>query len=196
MPGLRNPKHQRVALALFAGQTPEQASAAAGYDSMASSFAPNARKRAQRPDIRREVARLQAERNAKEEAGAGIGLEYLLAKIKTNLEFNLDDYLGPVDERGMRHFDLGKVPRDILGRLGDLAIEPGKYGTKIRLSGRDPAALMMLAARLQGLIKDRHELQGADGGPVVIERIERVIVDNSANRDGAGLPSALEAGEI
>lgn len=59
MPPLRDPAHERVAQALAAMKTPVQASREAGYKD-GTSFAPNARKRAQRKDIRARVAELQA----------------------------------------------------------------------------------------------------------------------------------------
>lgn len=60
MSSLRNPKHEIVAQELAAGKTPEQASDLAGYDRSASSFASNARKRAQRKDIRERLKEIQA----------------------------------------------------------------------------------------------------------------------------------------
>lgn len=37
---------------------------------------------------------------------------------------------------------------------------------------------------------------GEGGGPIVVERIERVIIDSPANRDRAGVPALVGAGEI
>ncbi len=59
MPPLRDPGHERVARALAEMKTPVQASREAGYKD-GTSFAPNARKRAQRKDIRARVAEIQA----------------------------------------------------------------------------------------------------------------------------------------
>ena len=166
MPALRNPKHEKVALALFAGQSDEDSSAAAGYDTKASSFAANARKRAQRHGIPERVAELRAEHAAKDEEGASLTLDYMLTKIRGHLEFNVDDYLGPPDEHGRRSFDIGRVPRHKLARLSELALEPSKYGIKTKVKGSDPVSLMMLAARLQGMLTDKHELTGKDGAPL------------------------------
>jgi hypothetical protein len=58
MPVLRKPKHEIVAQALAAGRSPVEASREAGYPD-GSSFAPNARKRAQHPRIRQRVTELQ-----------------------------------------------------------------------------------------------------------------------------------------
>ena len=58
MPVLRKGKHELVAQALAIGKSAVEASRAAGYPD-GSSFAPNARKRAQHPGIRARVAELQ-----------------------------------------------------------------------------------------------------------------------------------------
>lgn len=162
---LRNPRHEAVAQALFAGQKPEQASEAAGYDVKASSFAPNARKRAQRADIRARVEQLRAGYVAKDVAAAGVSLDYMLTRLRDDLEFNVDDYLAPV-KRGQRRFAIGETPRKILGRLSELTIEPGRFGVKTKVKGHDPIALMRLAAELQGFIRSKTELTGRDGGPI------------------------------
>lgn len=61
MPVLGNPRHERVAQLLAAGCSAEDASAQAGFNAAASSFAANARKRAQRPDIRERRKELQGQ---------------------------------------------------------------------------------------------------------------------------------------
>lgn len=166
MPVLRHPKHEAVAQALFAGQTAEQASEAAGYPTGASSFAPNARKRVQREDIQARVAELRAAFVAADEERASIALGYLLARIYEDLQYNVDDYLSPPDKHGMRYFDISRAPRNVLGRLSELAIEPSEHGTKIKVKGIDRIGLIRTAAELQGFIKSKHELTGKDGGPI------------------------------
>lgn len=59
MADLRDRRHEKVARLLAEMKTPEEASREAGYKD-GTSFAANARKRAQRPDIRARVAELQA----------------------------------------------------------------------------------------------------------------------------------------
>lgn len=58
---LDNARHERIAQLLAANCSAEEASAQAGYDRNKSSFAPNARKRAQRPEIRARVKELQGQ---------------------------------------------------------------------------------------------------------------------------------------
>lgn len=57
---LPNPQLERVSQELARLKSPEQASEIAGYDTAASSFASNARKRACRPDVKVRVAEIQA----------------------------------------------------------------------------------------------------------------------------------------
>jgi len=61
MPVLRNARHEIVAQELAAGKTAVEASRIAGYPD-GSSFAPNARRRIQRADIRARIAELLTER--------------------------------------------------------------------------------------------------------------------------------------
>lgn len=56
---LRNSKLEIVAQALAKGKSAEEASTLAGYDTEASSFAPNARKRAQNKGVRARVVEIQ-----------------------------------------------------------------------------------------------------------------------------------------
>jgi hypothetical protein len=184
MPALRNPKHEKVALALYAGQDNDAASAAAGYDTKASSFSANAKKRAQRHGIPERVAEKRAEHAAKDEQGAGLTLDYMLTRIRTHLEFNVDDYLGAPDEGGRRSFDIGRVPRHLLGRLSELAIEPSKYGIKTKVKGTDPVSLMTLAARLQGMLTEKHEHSGKDGSDLTITTLLQAVDGRTR-----GLPS-------
>lgn len=58
---LGNPRHERAAWVIAKGGTAELAAAAAGFDTEGRSFAPNARRLIQRPDIRERVRELQAE---------------------------------------------------------------------------------------------------------------------------------------
>lgn len=177
MPALRNPKHEKVALALFAGQDNDGASAAAGYDAKASSFSANANKRAQRHGIPERVAELRAPKDAADIERAEIKKEWLLAQTYDGLQFNIDDYLGPANKHGFREFKLD-APRHILGRLAELSIGHGQYGSTIKIKGNDKLGLMRFAAELQGFLKQKHEHAGPDGGPMsVINKIEQVIVD-------------------
>lgn len=168
---LRNPQHQKVALALFAGNSPEEASTAAGYPVKASSFAANARKRSQREDIRAEVARMHAEANAKDVELAEIRREYLLAQTFDELQFNLDDYLAPADAHGNREFKLGQASRALMGRVEEISIGHGQYGTTIKVKGPGKLANRRFAAELQGFLVGKHELTGKDGGPIETEDV-------------------------
>lgn len=79
MPVLRNPKLEAVAQELAHDKSDEEASRLAGYPD-GTSFKPNARKRAQRPDVRERVAELRAPGVKEAERTAAITAEYVLTK--------------------------------------------------------------------------------------------------------------------
>lgn len=164
----RDPKHRQVALALFAGNTAEQASESAGYDIKASSFGPNARKRAQREDIRSYLAELRSAPPSghvlQEIERAEIQREYLLGQTWDELQFNFVDYLGPPDENGKRSFDVSLVPRHLMGRLDELWLAAD--GTVMKLKGPSKVVNRRFAADLQGFMQTKHEITGRDGGPI------------------------------
>lgn len=81
MSALWNQKLEVVAQELAAGKTPLEASEAAGYPSAASSFASNARKRAQRADVRKRVREIRAPAIKRAEDGAGVTSEWMLTKL-------------------------------------------------------------------------------------------------------------------
>jgi hypothetical protein len=74
MPRLRNPKHEIVAQELAAGKTAVQASVAAGFPSAA----PNARRRAQRKEIKARVIEIREKAAAKGVEGVVVTIEKLL----------------------------------------------------------------------------------------------------------------------
>jgi hypothetical protein len=124
MPALKNPKQERVAQELAIGKSAEEASAALDadgrpiYDTSASSFASNARRRAQHPAIRARVAELRAPAIVAAEESVAVTVEWMLAKLKSLAEYNIDDYLTPPDDRGRRYVDLSYRPsRSHLMRL-------------------------------------------------------------------------------
>jgi hypothetical protein len=175
---LRNPKHEIVAKALALGKTAEQASAspdAAGnpvYDPAASSFASNARKRAQRPDIRRRVDEIRATISDRADKDLGLCADYMLAKLRSYVDVNLDDYLSKPDQDGERHYTLANVPRELLGRLAGITLgrELTGRGKRRRLrtfvadvTPVSPLAAMTLGARLQGLLRDKVALTDPSG---------------------------------
>lgn len=130
-------------------------------------LAPNARRLANRRDV---AARLR-ELNEFAAKLAAIDSGWALLKLKRLADdiegFNLDDYLGPVNEKGRRYYDLSKVPPDKLRLLSELSIEdttivkPGEEGEpdevhhhrKMKLRGPAKADLvspLALMARIAG----------------------------------------------
>jgi hypothetical protein len=86
-------------------------------------LSPNARRLANRKDV---AARLgELDDFAAKLAGIDSGWALLkLKKLADAIEnFNLDDYLGPVNDKGRRYFDLSRVPPEKLAILSELAID-------------------------------------------------------------------------
>lgn len=166
MPVLRDPSlelfAQELALALSEGVAPSaaavRASERASYPASVSveTFAANSRKRAQRADVRRRVAELRLPGIRRAEEAIGITTEYLLAKLDNLTNYNIDDYLGPPDKKGNRYFDIGRVPRDVLGRIAELSQETveGRKRTLLRtkIKGYGVIDGIRLMAQIKGLM--------------------------------------------
>lgn len=160
---LKNPKHEMVAQELAAMRSAEEASATADYDTAASSFAPNARKRAQRKDIRARVIEIQSAAAER----AGITAEYLLGKLDDYIQYNLDDYLTKRDKKGQRFVDISNVPRALLGRLAKVRQHISQRSVSTTIEGYNAIEAIRLMAQIKGcMAPTRSELTGADGGPI------------------------------
>lgn len=164
MGALGNLDHERFCQALhkrvWAGEKRGSARTAAYRDTMYSgdnaddtALAANARRLANRKEILGRLKEL-AEFSAKL---AGVDSGWALVKLKQLAEliddFNLEDYLGPADDRGIRLFNLALVPRDKMGRLSELSIEEKDGERKIKLKGPAKADLvgpLALMARIAG----------------------------------------------
>lgn len=145
MGALGNHDHERFCQAahsrIWGGEKRAQALPAAYRETMYTkdstddaALAPNARRLANRRDVSARLKELD-EFAAKL---AGIDAGWALLKLKRLTEdiegFNLDDYLGPVNDKGRRYYDLSKVPADKLRILSELSIKdttitkPGEEG--------------------------------------------------------------------
>lgn len=148
--------HQR----LWAGEKQSQARLKAYRETMYhgsnpddEAIKPNTRRLCQRKDVAARLTEL-AERSATLaalEAGWGmVQAKNLLDEID---RFNVDDFLTPAGE-GPRRLDISGASREHLGLLTELAIEPGEYGTKIKIKGpnrySDKPAILALMARIAG----------------------------------------------
>lgn len=128
-------------------------------------LAPNARRLAGQKHIRKRLAEL-GEFAA---TMAGIDQAWCLVELKLEAEavksFNLDDYLGPPDEMGNRHYDLSSVSREKLALLTEYSIEsshepgatkeePGREIRKVKIKGPnktpDRIAVLRLMAEIAG----------------------------------------------
>lgn len=178
MGALGNHDHERfcqaVHIRIWAGEKRSQALPAAYRETMYggtaaddAALAPNARRLANRKDVSARLKELHE--YAAKLAGIDSGWAMLkLKRLTDDIEgFNLDDYLGPANEKGRRYFDLSEVPPDKLRLLSELSIEdttivkPGEEGEddevhhhrKMKLRGpakADLVAPIALMARIAG----------------------------------------------
>lgn len=129
-------------------------------------IAANVRKLRNRPEVK---ARLQelAEYAAKL---AGIDAGWAQLKLRDMVEANLDDFLGPANGDGVRHFDIGAVPREKLAQLVELnqeetieldEDEPARRVRKVRLKLPDKIQALGLMAKIAGwLAPEKQEHSG------------------------------------
>jgi len=142
---------EHVAQLLFAGKSAADASRGAGYPDDGSAFIDNARRRANRRDVKARVVEFQD--NAAR--AAEIDKTFILIELRDRLEFNLDDYLTPatVDVWGRlvpRKLNLDGVPRHLLGRIKKYS--EGKRGG---IEAADPIAILAQLAKIAGLDRDQ-----------------------------------------
>jgi hypothetical protein len=179
MPRLNTDRLELVARLLFAGKNVYDASRGAGYPDDASSFAPNARKRANRPDVRARVAELQ-ERAA---YAAEVNKTYLLLRLRELLEANIGDYL---DEFG--NLNVSQCTHEQKYLLQEIASGPnGQFRIKLH----DKIAIIAQMARTAGL--DREQRAGVGTGIGIGARLAAALKrasESAASEDAAGSASA------
>jgi hypothetical protein len=162
---LGNLDHERFCQAahkrIWAGEQRKSALTAAYLDTVydgdkpeLQSNADNARRLANQPLVKARLAELS------EYSGklAGIDASWALVQLKRLTEFNVDDYLTPANEAGLRFFDISKASREQLSLLVELAMEEltegrGELATHVRktkIKGHDPIAALSLMARIAG----------------------------------------------
>lgn len=127
-----------------------------GKNSDDAAIAPNARKLANRKDVAARLKELAAY------AGKLVGIDsaWCMLKLKDRVEFNVDDFLGPVQEDGRRYYDLSKVPREKLELLAGLNLdqwerlgEEGNVvmrGIRVGIKPPDQTACLALMAKIAG----------------------------------------------
>jgi hypothetical protein len=181
MPRLENGRMEHLAQLLFAGKDTYDASRGAGYADDASSFASNARKRANRREVKARVAELQ-ERAA---GMAEIDKTFILLWLRDLLEANLADYLEPQGTPGRALSIDDCTPEQIL-LLNELVRGP-KGQIKVKL--HDKVAILGLLAKIAGI--DRDQTAGALTG--IGERLAAALkrVDGSAALDNEVAPSLM-----
>ena len=83
-------QHERLALALALNHKPVDAARMAGYKGTGKTFAANARKACNRPDVKARVAQLRAPGLAKAKQKIDIGIEWATQKLATMANQEID----------------------------------------------------------------------------------------------------------
>lgn len=128
---LQNPQHERFCqelnkLICAGGNVRESRSAAyqaAGYETKAEYLPDNARKLANRPDVKGRLAELRTRSATLAEIDAGWCLLVLKRRVERADRYNIDDYLTPAMEGAPRYPDIARASREELGRLSELTLE-------------------------------------------------------------------------
>jgi len=132
---------------------------------------------------------------------SGIHAEYIQRKLLPLIEANPKDLYETQDDGKGQKVDklrsISEIPRDLAAAIQKIKCDP-ETGTiaEIFLYNKTEAGNVLL--RSVGGILDRLEATGKDGGPVQIERIERVIVyppnSEASDPDPGHLLSAANRG--
>ena len=120
---------------------------------------------------------------------------------------NMGDYMRPgVD--GDPVLDFSELSREQKAALAEVTVEDikanrGKGGDdsrdirRVKFKLYDKRAALVDLGKHLGVFAERHEHTGKDGGPIeTVSRVERVIIDNSSDQDGAGVQPAPEPSSI
>lgn len=145
---------------------------AAGYQADQKFVSDNARKLANRTDVKARLAELSNFAATM----AGIDAGWAQMKLKALVDSNLDDYLAPPDAQGVRRFDISKVSREKLGLILELTQEEehklvSETGdeddktwiriNKIKIKRSDPIQALALMAKIAGwLAPEKQEHSG------------------------------------
>lgn len=147
---------------------------AAGFDAEQQYIADNARKLANRKDVKGRLTELSE--YAATMAGIDAGWAMLVLKRRVDLidDFNIDDYLTPAtEELPRRHLDISKCDKDQLRRLAEVSIKDGEF--KIKGYG-DLAGPLGLMAKIAGWLapeKQQHDIGGATLEALVTKSYEK-----------------------
>jgi phage terminase small subunit len=217
MPVLKNAKHERFAQGIAEGMSGADAYLWAGYASNANAAAVSATRLLKDAKVKARVAELLKRREdievkATEKAVnklaiskerilselAKIGFADIRRAVKWNgLEIKEEDAPDGGDTLVIKHtyannvlfLSSDEIDDETAGAIAEVSQTP-TGGLKIKLHDKR-AALVDMGKHL-GLFKEIHEHTGPGGGPVQLQRIERVIVD-PADTDSARVPPASKA---
>lgn len=217
MPILKNAKHERFAQGISEGMTGADAYIWAGYASNANAAAVSATRLLKDAKISSRIAELLKRREdievkATEKAVnklaiskerilselAKIGFADIRKAVKwSSLEIKEEDQPDGGDTLVVKHIytnnvlfmSSDEIDDETAGAIAEVSQTP-TGGLKIKL--HDKRAALVDMGKHFGLFKEVHEHTGPGGGPVQLQRIERIIVDPS-DPDAQGVHSAPKA---
>jgi phage terminase small subunit len=167
MPALTKAKRERFAQFVAEGKSGTDAYIEAGHKVSRKVAGVNASRWLKDPEIKARIEELASQRAAVEEKATEHALIVAADKLGISKERILDEIAGVAFATPEELKVWGSPsPKHLQAKLSALSSLGKQYG----------------------MFKDVHEHTGPDGGPIQIERIERVIVD-PANPDAEGLPA-------
>lgn len=122
-------QHERLAVARALGHKPNDAARMAGYKGSGKTFAANARKACNRPDVKARVTELQAPALAKVQAQIDISIEWATQKLATMANHELD----PDDMKATDQIAAFKLLAQMHGWLAPEKVEHSLNGHADRL---------------------------------------------------------------
>lgn len=189
MPVLDDPIQEKACELRATGSTQVDAYAIA-FDQPEDSGANNSSRFFRQPHIRARVTEIKARRTLLadlNEAWVLVNLKAIAKNATAIGNANLDDFFARTEDGQRLGINLSDVSRAKMAVLEEVTIEEYMEGkgesaerikrTKVKLrSSNEARAALELIGKHLGMWKDRVEVGGLNGNPMIIQRIERVIV--------------------
>lgn len=160
-------RHEAFVRAILAGQRARDAYLSAGYRATPAAADVAASRLIRRPEVAARIAALQA---AAAE-GAVLSARQVLEELSRIAAASVTDYLA-AGEGGTLAPDLARLTREQAAAIAELTVDDrGEAGRRTRIRLHDKRAALHDLARHHGLLRDRVEVTGAEGGAVRVEEV-------------------------
>jgi hypothetical protein len=194
MPELVHPTEEKACQLRASGKTQLDAYSEA-FGVPEDSKANNSSRFFRRADVRVRVTEIKNRRAVLADLDDG----WVLKRLKRLADVNLDDYFAHDQDGRRTHIDLADVPRDKMAALAEIFEEttlelddedkPPREVRKVRVKPIPPGQALELIGKWLGMWPNKIEHSGDPNKPMLIERIEVVIVD-PAGENSAGVHAA------